>query len=254
MQRTGASSKKRVPREASVAGRLAYAAARAFAALAILAGFGHGSAATAQETQQQFRYEADEYVKLDDMFRFRFIEYVTRATEASPSTKGHFEVDLDIGLKPVLRTKLRNLPDTHRGKYLFLRVGYAYIPTFNDGKEHEIVLEATARFPLSRDILLSDRSRGDLMWKNGVFSTRYRNRLMLERDFEIRSVKITPYFTAEAYYDLSDDLWDRFEFSPGVELPLGKRPVIEFYYLRRNNSHQTVQHMNRLGVAFQYYF
>src|SRR5215831_3097538 len=202
--------------------RLAHTAARGFAALALLAALAHGSTAVAQETQQQLRYEADQYVKLSDLFRFRFVEYVTRSTEASDSTQGHLEVDIDLGLKPFLRERLRNLPDTHRGKYLFLRAGYAYIPTFDDGQEHRIILEGTARFPLPLDILLSDRNRGDLRWVNGVFQTRYRNRLMAERDFAIGRVKLTPYLTAEAYYDFSKDLWDRIEYSAGVEVPLGK--------------------------------
>src|SRR5262249_28101692 len=161
-----------------------------------------------------------------DLLRLRFVEYLTRATEAADNTRGHLEVNLDIGLKPLISGKLRNPPNTHRGKDLFLKVGYAYIPTFDDRKVHEILLEVTARCPLPMDILLSDRNRGDLRWVNGVFSTRYRNRLGVERDFEIRSVKFTPYATAEAFYDLSKDLWDRVEFSAGVEVPLGKHPVI----------------------------
>jgi len=234
--------------------RLAHAAARGFAAFALLAVLAPGPAA-AQEAQQQFRYEADQYVKLSDLLRLRFVEFVTRATEVCDSTEGHFEVNLDFGLKPLIRQRLRNLPDTHRGKYLVVGIGYAYIPTFGtDDREHRIILEGTARYPLPLDILLSDRNRGELRWVNGVFSTRYRNRLMVERDFEIESVKVTPYLTAEAFYDFGKDLWDRFEFSAGVLVPLGKRPVIEFYYLRRNNSHQSVQHVNRLGIALQYHF
>jgi len=224
----------------------------AFTLLAVLA---YGSTASAQETRQEFWPEADLYVKLNDQFRLRFLASLTRARETAKNTEGTLEVDFDIGVKAFIRQRLRNLPDNHRGKYLTLRTGYAYIPSFGEGsdKEHRIVLEATGRYPLPLDILVSVRNRGDLRWINGDFSTRYRNRLRLERDFAIGIVKFTPYLTGEGFYDLRKDLWNRVEFSGGAEIPLGRRPVIEFYYLRQNNSHSETQHVNAFGITFQWH-
>jgi hypothetical protein len=140
---------------------------------------------------------------------------------------------------------------------LTLRTGYAYIPSLGDEdppKEHRIVLEATARYPLPLDILLSDRSRGDLRWINGEFSTRYRNRLRVERDFSIRKFMITPYASGELFYDFRFDLWNRNEICAGAEIPVGKRFVFEPYYLRQNNSRSQTEHVNGVGLVFQWHF
>ncbi len=235
--------------------RIVHATAKIIIAFGILTASAHGSAATAQESRQEFWSEGDLYAKLNEQFRLRFLASLTRARETAKNTEATLEVDLDVGLKPLIREKLRNLPDHQRGKYVTMRIGYAYIPAFGDGsdKEHRIVLEGTGRYPLPLDILVSDRNRGDLRWINGVFSTRYRNRLRVERDFAIGVVKLTPYLTGEAFYDLRKDLWNRVEFSAGAEIPLGRRPVIEFYYLRQNNSHSETQHVNGFGITFQWH-
>jgi len=229
--------------------------ARVLAAFTFLVVLAYGSTASAQETRQEFWPEADIYAKLNDQYRFRFLASLTRARDTAMNTEGTLEVDFDIGVKAFIRERLRNLPDNHRGKYLTLRTGYAYIPSFGDGndKEHRIVLEATGRYPLPLDILVSVRNRGDLRWINGDFSTRYRNRLRLERDFAFGIVRITPYLTGEAFYDFRKDLWTRFEFSAGAEIPLGRRPVIEFYYLRQNNIRSETQHVNAFGITFQWH-
>ncbi|HEU4387722.1 MAG TPA: DUF2490 domain-containing protein [Blastocatellia bacterium] len=224
--------------------------------IALLAAFIHGSKAAAQETRQEVWPEFQAYAKLNEQFRLRFAASWTRARETAKYTEGTLEADLDIGVKAFVRPKLRNLPDNHRGKYLTLRAGYAYIPTFgeSDDKEHRIVLEGTARYPIPLDILVSDRSREELRWINGDFSLRYRNRLRVERDFSIGVAKFTPYATSEAFYDFRKDLWSRFEFSAGTEVPLWRRQVMEFYFLRQHNIRSQTEHVNGFGLVFQWHF
>jgi hypothetical protein len=211
----------------------------------------------AQETRQEFWPEFQVFWKLNSILRMRLVAGVTRARETEKNTEGNFEADLDIGIKAFFRRKVFNLPDAQRGKYLTLRTGYAYIPTLGDqgrNKEHRIVLEATGRYPLPLDILLSDRSRGDLRWINREFSTRYRNRLRIERDSSIGRFKFTPYAQGELYYDFRFDLWNRNEISAGAEIPIGSRFVIEPYYLRQNNSRSQTEHVNGIGLVFQWHF
>ena len=236
--------------------RAARATARLVASFTLTAALAQGSISTAQETRQEFWPEINVYKKLDQTFRLRFLASLTRAQETGKKTEGTLEIDLDIGVKALIRQKLRNLPDHQRGKYVTLRAGYAYIPSFGDDadKEHRILLEGTGRYPLPLGILVSDRSRGDLRWINGDFSTRYRNRLRVERDFEIGIVKFTPYMMGEGFYDFRKDLWSRTELQTGVEIPLGRRPVIEFYYLRQHNSHSQTENVNGYGIVFQLHF
>jgi hypothetical protein len=213
--------------------------------------------ALAQETRREFWPEFQGYVKINNVLRLRLVASLTRAQETGQNTEGLFEVDLDIGVKAFFREKLMNLPDDQRGKYLTLRTGYAYIPTLAEtdpAKEHRVVLEATARYPLPLDILVSDRNRGDLRWINGEFSTRYRNRLRIERDFAIRKFKFTPYAMGELFYDLRFDRWNRNEITVGTEVPLSSRAVIEGYFLRQHNSGSGTTRIYGFGVVFQWHF
>jgi hypothetical protein len=82
-----------------------------------------------------------------------------------------------------------------------------------------------------------DSSRGDLRFIRGQpFSTRYRNKLQLERDFSFGSLAFTPYLNGQLYYDTRYDVWNRNRYSAGVEVPAGKHLVLETYYLRQNDS------------------
>jgi hypothetical protein len=213
--------------------------------------------AAAQETRQEFWPEFQAFWKLNSTLRVRLVAQVTRARETEKHTEGIFEADLDIGVKAFFRTKLFNVPDAQRGKYLTLRTGYAYIPSFGEEdppKEHRIVLEATGRYLLPLDILVSDRSRGDLRWINREFSTRYRNRLRIERDFSIGKFRFTPYAQGELFYDFRVDIWNRNEISAGAEIPVGSRFVIEPYYLRQHNIRSQTEHVNGVGLVFQWHF
>src|SRR5215831_4408788 len=108
---------------------------RGFAAFTLLAALTFGSTDNAQETRQEFWSEGDLYAKLNDQFKLRFLASLTRAMETAKNTEGTLEIDFDIGVKAFIRERLRNLPDNHRGKYLTLRTGYAYIPSFGEGSD-----------------------------------------------------------------------------------------------------------------------
>jgi hypothetical protein len=73
----------------------------------------------------------------------------------------------------------------------------------------------------------------------------------MERDFAIGKFEFTPYATGEIYYDTRFDSWNRNELSVGVEVPLRRRSVIEFYFLRKNTSKTDTPHVNGFGLVFQ---
>jgi len=59
----------------------------------------------------------------------------------------------------------------------------------------------TPRFYFPKHVLITSRSRGDLRFLDGVFTPRFRQRLKLERTFELKRTALTPYGQAEAFYD-----------------------------------------------------
>src|ERR1044072_891652 len=152
--------------------------------------FGSGAPAPQEfETALQFWPEVDLLVPLNEKFRLFFLATTTKSEETRENTQGQLGAHLDYQLH----------------KQVSLRTGYRYGFSLGDSsdpyKEHRIIFEQTLRQPLPLDVLLSDRNREELRWVNGEFSARYRNRVTLEREFKVLNRPVTPYGSAEVYYD-----------------------------------------------------
>jgi len=115
-------------------------------------------------SSREFWPEVDAYVPLDEKVRLYFLFTITNNLE------GQFGAHVDYTVS----------------RRLVLRAGYRYgfsITEADPFKEHRPLLEQTLRQQLPLKILLSDRNRDEFRFVNGDFSFRYRNRLMLEREF-----------------------------------------------------------------------
>ena len=229
---------------------------RIFCSMAVLVIL--AAAAAAQDTPQEVWPEAQFYVHLNEKLRLRALASLTKGKESGKFTEGTFEVDIDVGLKNILKRVLAENPNTERGKYLTLRAGYVHVAALHDeenpSNEHRAILELTPRYPLPGAFLLSNRGRAEGRWINGSPSFRFRNRLRLERDFKIRSFRITPYLTGELFYDSRYHKWNRNEYSFGAEMPIRRHAIIEFYFLRQNTSQSSTPHLKGFGSVFQWHF
>ena len=95
---------------------------------------------------------------------------------------------------------------------------------------------------------------------------RYRNRLTLEREFTFRERSYTPYTSVEGYYDSRFDTWNRNRYAFGIQvslkrqgplmhlLSLKKNVVLDFYFMRQNDSRSQPHHVNAIGVVTNLYF
>ena len=213
--------------------------------------------ADAQDSQRQFWPEGQLYVRLNDRFRLRTGFSLSKARETEKSAEGTFEVDIDVMLKPILRRALAENPNTEKGKYLTVRAGYMQVASLNDkenpSREQRMILELTPRYPLPGALLLSNRGRAEARWINGHYAQRYRDRLRLERDFAVRSLRFTPYVSGELFYDTRYRIWNRNEYSIGTEMPFGRHAIVEFYYTRQNTSRSKTSHVNGFGAVFQWH-
>jgi len=106
-------------------------------------------------------------------------------------------------------------------------------------------------FPL--DLLASDRHRFEFRVKNGVYSWRYRNRFRLERDLRLAGHAITPFVSAEAFYDSAPAAWNRFRFQAGTVVPLGTHVEVESYYARQITEYASIRNLNALGLTLNIY-
>jgi len=207
--------------------------------------------ARAQDTVNEFWPEVDAYVTLSPKYRLLFMAAHAKDRD-SGAESSELGTNPDITLKPILRVNFRSL-DPERQKYLTFRVGYRFLPSETGPNENRMIMELTPRFPLSRAILLADRSRIDLRWRD-TFSWRYRNRLSLDREFKVRSVVFDPYMRGEAYYDFTASSWTRFSLIGGVVVPICKRAEIEPSLERQNIPGSTTNHVNGAGLTLSLYF
>jgi Protein of unknown function (DUF2490) len=215
-------------------------------------------AAASPNAQEEFWPEVDGYVALSPSTRLQF-RTSFKNHPMGDSWEGNFGIHLDLALRPVFRRELRERGDAFKRRFLSFRTGYEYLTNLTDHSapyvERRWIVECSSRFLLPGKAILSDRNRGDLRLVNGQpFSTRYRNRLQLERDYSLGRFVITPYVDGELFYDTRYDAWTRNRYSVGIQVPAGDHFVLETYGLRQNDSKSSKPHINVVGLKFLFYF
>jgi hypothetical protein len=208
------------------------------------------------KTFDQFWPETDVFVKLNDYSRLFFLWSGTR-TEESGYTDGQAGAHLDLFVPPFwFKDRVAKHPDVAKNKFLTIRIGYLFGTTPSGSPapftEHTPTFETNSRFFL-KHVLLTNRNRFDLRFKNGDFLPRYRNRLKVEHSFKAGRFALTPYGHAEAFYDWRFNAFHRFRFSAGAEWEITRRLVLESYYLHQIDTRSNPRHEDIAGLALQLY-
>jgi hypothetical protein len=218
---------------------------------------GLAALAATPNTEGEFWPEVDAYINLNSTTRL-FLLSSLRDNQPGDAWHGDFGAHLNFALKPVFRRVLRQRDDVFDKRFLSFQAGFQYISSLGSGTsylEHRWVVDCTPRYPLPWNVIISDRSRGEMRFIRGErFSTRYRNKLQLERDFAIGHLVYTPYLNGEAFYDTRYGAWSQNRYSAGVQVPAGAHVVVETYFLRQNQSRSTPLHVNVIGLRFRFYF
>jgi Protein of unknown function (DUF2490) len=210
--------------------------------------------AVAQE--DQFLPEVDFYAKVSSAVRFQMQTKQTR--EGGEPTQAEIGPSLDFYLRPLIRladvTKF-DLDDA-KSRPLVVSMGYRYLPEANGGAAtNRLEPVVTSRFPVSKRILLTDRSRFDLDWKNADFTWRYRNRLQVEGPVSIGSYHLTPYASVEPFYQSQYGKWSETAIYAGCILPIRRHVQFDPYYEHQNQTGKKPnEQLNQLGVALNLYF
>lgn len=210
-----------------------------------------------QSVGGQFRPELGIYVRQGEALRFEFVDSA-RSNPITHIWNGDFSIYVETALKPVFRQELRNQPDVYRNRYLTFRAGYRYVTSLSSGgstSENRGILDVTSRYRLPWQLVVSDRNRGDFRFIKGQgFSTRYRNRLRLQRDIKIGAFGFTPYVYDEIFYDTRYGQWTPNRYAVGFEFPAGTHVVLEPYYLRQDGNRAEPPHINAFGFTLNLYF
>ena len=218
-------------------------------------------AVSAQEssTRNEFWPEIDVYINLKPKVRLYLLGTVSKSVEDG-------ELRNAKGFEAQIGAHIDYIPNEH----VILRAGYRFGTsvgkTDEPFKEHRLGTEQTLRKLLPGGLMVSDRNREDFRFVNGDFSFRYRNRVTIEREFNLfKQRNITPYVSGEIFYDTRYRIWNRNRLAVGLQTSLRRGPVrkmllperqviLDLYYMRQNDSRSEIQHVNGIGAALTFYF
>jgi len=202
------------------------------------------------DVRDEFWPELVIYVPINEKYRLVFTGNVSRARETQDSFEGQLGAHVD---------------HFYSNRITF-RVGYRFgfsLGSNDRFREHRIVTEESLRKKIKSSILLTDRNRQDWRWVDGDFSFRYRNRLTAEKEFRLANRRITPYGSAEIFYDTRFSTFNRYRFASGIQIALRKfrseeplllilrkERVLDIYYLRQLDTRSEPKHINAIGVSF----
>ena len=172
-------------------------------------------------------------------------------SEEIESGKEKVGAGVSFRVKPIFKRFLDAI-DTDKKHVLVLGGTYEYSiarEAASKSIEHKIMIDATLRYPLPYDLLLSNRNRSELRWVNGNYHFRYRNRPMLERPVRLKRRDLTPYVATEAFWDQRYRKWNMFKFSAGLVVPIVRRVELDFLYERQHCVTCTVPNTNIFGLT-----
>jgi hypothetical protein len=176
----------------------------------------------------EFWPELNLYKRLGPTTRLYFVTAYATGKESEFLTldvAGYF----DMTFKPFARDLVypedwRTQEDWRNKRYFWIRIGYDHVFK-NEGEarstpEDRGIVAAHGRFYLPAQMLLELRARADLRWIGGDYSTRYRLRGELNRDFKVFGTVANVFLQAECFYDTRYDGWARELYQVGAEVTL----------------------------------
>lgn len=200
--------------------------------------------------------ELSAYVGLSEDTRLFFDASYARGKESDLRAL-ELSAYVDVSLAPVLRRDLRH-EDWQRARYLWARIGFSHIGkiTAGDAQEPERrgVIALYARAPLPQQFWLEGRLRADLRWIGNDYSTRYRARLELSRDYVWQDRPLMSYVNAEMFYDTGYEGINRTLYQLGTEVTVDKRFRYEVYLAWQADRLPVSESLLALGLVAKWYF
>ncbi len=166
-------------------------------------------------------------------------------------------VGLGYQWKRISKPHLENI-DPDKEHFFLFGGGYERLQTLQSSgttsDENRLVLSGLASFRPASRWYVSDRNRVEFRWVNGTYSTRYRNLVFGEYDIAIRNFRLSPYTSAEAFYNGAVGSWNEEQYTAGIEWPYKKLVMVQTYYLRQNCTTCNPAHLNVGGLTVNLFF
>jgi Protein of unknown function (DUF2490) len=223
---------------------------------------GATTAAGLDEPSKEFWPEIDTWLRLTPAWRLSMFVPISKNIETA-YREGNLILQADYAVGKMKHAEKRRLVDESRAmemKRFLFRGGYLGGMSLDDHgvayKEYAALFELHIRTPFKGRILLSGRLRTDLRWlgDNHEFSTRVRYRLMLEKEFPVRSISIIPYVSAEPYYDSRYATVNRVRLIGGSTVVLFSHLALETNITYQYDSRSSVKEIYALNIILHLSF
>jgi hypothetical protein len=206
----------------------------------------------AQSSSDQFWPEIEGFYSFNPKIRLGVM--ASRSTDGASYNSIEVGPTLNFFVKRFVRSVL-STPDEAKNNLLVFGVGYRYLAGINQAPENRAEFDFAPQFQLPWGIQASDRNRFDVRFIEGSgTSWRYRNRINLQRTFNIHRLIFSPYGQGEFFYSSSSGSWNKTTFQAGADFPFHKHFVFEAYYERDNNIGSAPSKVNALGLTAYIYF
>jgi hypothetical protein len=196
------------------------------------------------------------FVRLSPQVRLFFDAAYAKGKE-SPSQALDLAAYVDVSIRPILRPTLRQ-EDWASSRFLWARIGYDHVLRSEGGTpappEDRGIVSLYAKGGLPAKVWLEGRTRADLRWIDGVYSTRYRFRLEATREFTVWDHPMTPYANGEWFYDTRYDGWARELYQAGSEFTVSRRFRFELYVARQIDNLPSESSLSATGAIVKFYF
>ena len=117
--------------------------------------------------------------------------------------------------------------------------------------ENRVNLAITLIYP-SKKYTVSDRNQFEKRFlSNRPDTWRYRNRLQVERNVNVKKFKFSVYVSDEVFYDSGAKAWTRNRFLAGITHKFSPRYAIDFYGGRQNDGRTRRGNWNIIGTALK---
>jgi hypothetical protein len=204
----------------------------------------------------EFWPELDLYKTVNPTARFYFVVAESKGKESPLRTvdlAGY--LDLTIG-RHLPRTRQKE--DWQTKKYVWVRIGYDEVLMAEGGTrtppEHRGIVALHGRHYFPGGILVEVRTRADLRWLEDGYSTRYRVRIEVNRDFTVLDHVITPYVEAEDFYDTRYDGWARQLYQVGAEIGVARHFRVEPSVARQVDHLPSSSVLSVFALVARWYF
>ena len=225
--------------------------------LAVATMFCLGAAGQSQTsaTETQVWPEVDAHVQLPSHFRVLAFSGLEQGV-GFPYQQWYAASGLGYQWKRISKPHLENI-DRDKEHYLVFGGGYEFLRTIQSGKitdENRLILDGIFNVRPSGRFLVTDRNRVEFRWINGVYSTTYRNKLTVERDFLLRGFRFSPYGAVEVFFNGAQHSWNQEWYYAGIQWPYKRLFMLDTYYLRQHCTTCKPTNWNAAGVTLNFYF